>query len=386
MSALEPSQVSEAFLAGWAQARPNDDISIFPSSEGALIGNRSSGLLDLYESYWNVLPHSSSASCDVYLGKKKVELPTGAKSSVLSRGIIDLASSMTWREDGNLPLASTEFLGHALKNLIGIQVDEIHLHLPRFSAASDLGIALLSVFAPTPLSFDADVDVASLTVALNCFYTALDGIRVIVTYAEGQELRGVSGMAKAWNDRGVTGDAAQDFERHAGAWIHAMKRVAVGTRHTKNKIVALGDAPSSDLKNFSGVGGGLGFLFDKIGAETWMLSEFVLRGGIYSDLDIAAQISKADAVFYLTSVIGEAIPRGLTLVSELCENYGIALILISESAGLRKGDLPRFGLAGSYDVDSGRQWLEQGVFDPKRVVPAGSVEELTKRVAHTWGW
>ncbi|MBM7825523.1 glycerate kinase [Arcanobacterium pluranimalium] len=391
MSGLEPSRVSDVFLRGWAQVRPDDEHVCLKSCEGEVIGYRSTGLIDFYEDTWNVVPHSLSDQVDVYIAQRELR----DTKRLVRRGLIDIAATCSWSDCSKLPTGSSRFVADAVCEALRAGIDELHIHLPRFSVASDLGLGFLGAFSHRELRFDDDVDAPQLAAAIDDARAALANVRLIVTYSAEQGLLGISGMAKAWADRAVAGAQSQDFERHAGAWIHGLKSsyraetAQASAAPLSNSGLNIGQFDVKSIANnkpFAGVGGGLGLIFDLLGAQIWPISEFALRSGSGGEFDLFTELGRCDIALYLTGVIGESIPRGLTLVSEQAQEHGVPLVLIAQSAGLRRGDLPRFGLAGAYEVVAGEDWIKSGSFDAVAKVEPNDVEMLVGRIAHTWGW
>ncbi|MFC5369995.1 glycerate kinase [Arcanobacterium bovis] len=388
MSGLEPSCVSDAFRRGWARVRPADDHLHLLSCEGNRIAKATTGLVDWYANTWDTVVSRSTDEAVAFIAERKAS----SSARAVRRGVVDIAASHSWVGSA-LPYASSDFLAQLVRDLLAESIDELHVHLPRFCATSDLGIGFLGAFTGRGVSFYDDVDPQWFVAAVEEVRAALKGVNIVVTYGAEQELLGVSGMAKAWTDRGVAGQEGQDFGRHAGTWIHEIKRnlpdlgSPAGVLHVRSgSAVGRSDAILAAAKPFAGVGGGLGFVFDLCGAQIWPMSEFAVRSGGGDGVDLSAELAEYDLVCYVTGVIGESIPRGLTLVSDYAQEHGVPVILVAQSAGLRRGDLPRFGLAGAYEVLEGNSWSSPEDHNMCAIVDGEELANLAGRIARTWGW
>ncbi|XCB29963.1 hypothetical protein RQN30_00315 [Arcanobacterium hippocoleae] len=104
-------------------------------------------------------------------------------------------------------------------------------------------------------------------------------------------------------------------------------------------------------------------------------------------------------MFYICAKLGAQVPGGLIKLSEVAAEFAVPLVLISEESELRRGDLPRFGLAGSYDLfpaDTSRGTFHTFNFaaDNNDSVKrndfsfkyAHTLRETVNRCVNTWGW
>lgn len=277
--------------------------------------------------------------------------------------LLDFAQTASWNGEG-VPVASSYPLGVQLREALLGQPQRLWIHLPRFSKCSDLGLGLLAAFIPDSIperedfcaddfnyqtleelsSVVAKIRMEHVAAVLLSAFTRLrqltQDLSATITYSEEQPLFGFSGIAKSWTNYGVSAQSAQQAEALFGE-ISAFFEKSFASR------MLLG-APKQ--MSSAGTGGGLGFLFNSLGFQVRDLALQLAENEVFWG-KMRAAVSCSDAVFYLCEPFGAQIPQGFINVSDLAAEFAVPLVLMSESSGIRRGDLPRLGLAGNYDLN-----------------------------------
>ncbi|KTF04892.1 MULTISPECIES: hypothetical protein [Trueperella] len=348
---MGPRAVCERASAAWREVRPYDDVLALLTSEGAAVAHAGTGLDDVVQSR--------------HLSARAVEVGAGAERRVHwvwdGGAMIDLADSFSWN---GRPEGSTAFLGADLLALRDAGARRIHVHLPDLMSPTDLGRGVLGELAGESLGDDG------LGAALEAARAALRDMALTVTYPSDLPLLGVNGMARAWATRGFDGYRAQDFEREAGAWIHELGQAAGAS--TRRSLVGADIDPRA---GYAGPGGGLGLMLQLLGASTSLVGDHLVAG----------HIPETDLIVYVLGTIGVDLPSGLHAAARSGEEQGVPVVVLSDAAGMRKGELPRLGLHGAYEMRP-----ERFVDDADTLADLSRLPQLVttsmRTIASTWGW
>lgn len=253
--------------------------------------------------------------CDVLAELRGGELGVvdagGVPVPVLTQGdrwTIDVSHS--WGEDSST-------LGHVLASVLAEKPSSITINLPR-RVRPDLGRGMLDAL---------DVDDASGLAEL------LAGADVLVTSSSEQPLLGVNGLPRWLDRRGLLSPLeAQELERHLGANLPSPVR---------RSLLSGGlDAKSPT----SGIGGGVGLLFEAVGARFAWAGDLVAR-------ELSGEIERSDLVVFVTGEIGLDLPRSLFVLAQVAEEHAIPVLVVYGSGRLQRHELARFGLSGSYSYE-----------------------------------
>lgn len=370
LAGLQSTAVAQIFRNQWLKVRADsasDDVHAIKSTHGRVAQGAGTGLAQVLFDEIGFLPDQCQ--------------------------LLDFAQLASWR-GGKVPLASSFGLGLQLRRVLCAKPKQIWIHLPRFSQYSDLGLGLLTAFLPEQQNFQpsqfASASLAEFAAVLSdellqgCIALLREltrDVTVTITYSDDQQLLGFSGMAKSWTHYGVQDEIAQQAERIFGKLAARIEKLSGA------KVMFT----SPKQMPFAGVGGGLGFLFNTLGFQVHQVNQLLVSNDIFAG-KLHDAINQADVVFYICEPLGEEIPTGLTQISELTKEVGVPLVLISEFSSLRKGDLPRLGLSGSYDLYDASDGVDErdnavqdlpALFTENQAV---ALSDIVQRCARTWGW
>lgn len=349
---MGPQALLERAGEAWRAARPHDDVLAIPTSEGTVVAHAGTGLDDVVRSL-----HPDSRAVDVGVGAQR-------RIHWLWDGgaLVDLAESFSW--NGH-PEGSTAFLGKDLRALHDAGARRIHLHLPQLMSPTDLGRGMLGELA------GGSAAPAELGPSLEAARAALRDVALTVTYPADLPLRGVNGMARAWAARGYDGYRAQEFEREVGAWVHDLERAARSS--TRRSLLG---ADVDARAGFAGPGGGLGLVLSLLGASMLPIGDALVAG----------RIPHTDLIVYVLGSIGVDLPSGLHAAARAGEEQGVPVVILTDAASMRRGELPRLGLHGAYELRPERAFFD----DADTLADLSRLPELVTRSMHaiaaTWGW
>lgn len=357
---MGPRAVLERAVSGWLGARGGDDVAGLATSEGETTAHVGTGLDDVVRLRH---PDATATSPDD-------DAPRRIHWTWQGGALIDLADAMTWAGEGD-PIGSTAFLASDLRELRATGARSVHVHVPRLMNRSDLGLGLLGALAGEPI--DVREEPRDLTEQLAKAQRAVSDMAITLTYPADMPLLGVDGMARMWDQAGMDGQVAQDFERHIGGWVHELDRA--GAASTRRSL--LGGVNVDPRVGSSGTGGGLGMMIGLLGGARHLIGDYLVGSALPSD---------ADLIVYVCSAIGVDLPSGLHAATRHGEELGVPVVLLTDSAGMRKGELPRLGLHGSYELRPERAF-GVGVEDMDAIstIP-GRLDDAIARIATTWGW
>lgn len=357
---MGPRGVLERSVSGWLSARGHDDVVGIATSEGDPIAHVGTGLDDVVHLRY---PEAQASSPDDDAPRRIHWMWDGG-------ALIDLADAMEWTGDSD-PIGSTDFLARDLMELQGRGARSVHLNLPRLMTRSDLGLGLLGALAGTDINVRDEP--RDLGTELAKAQRALSETNVVATYSADLPLLGVDGMARMWDKAGMDGQVAQDFERHIGGWVHELDQAAASSIRRS----LLGGANVDPRAGASGPGGGLGMMIGLLGGNQQLIGDYLVESALPVETDL---------IVYVCAAIGVDLPSGLHAATRHAEERGVPVVLLTDSAGLRKGELPRLGLHGSYELRPERAFGEEREdIDGISTIPVRLDEAIT-RIATTWGW
>ena len=409
LTGIKSADVAQIFQDQWLQTRAEqkedtrrDHVCTIQSTHGRMTGDSGTGLASVLFTEIGWTPEECM--------------------------LLDFAQTASWNGEG-VPVASSYPLGVQLRQALSEQPQQLWMHLPRFSQCSDLGLGLLAAFIPESIpkqedfctddfnyqtlaefsSVVAKIRLEHVAAALRSALTRLrqltQDLSVTVTYSEEQPLLGFSGIAKSWTNYGVSAQSAQRAEALFGEISAWFEKVFASQ-------MLLG---SPKQMSFAGTGGGLGLLFNSLGFQVRDLALQLAENEVFWG-KLRTAVSCSDAVFYLCEPFGAQIPQSFINVSALAAEFAVPLVLMSESSGIRRGDLPRLGLAGNYDLNP-EIYLGESCFaassdarsagelttvhaqtiqaaqanisaqsDSTQLHLPQLLREMTARCARTWGW
>ncbi|QTG76265.1 hypothetical protein [Trueperella pecoris] len=355
---LGPLDVGALAAGAWREARPGDDVAVVPTSEGQPVAHIGTGLED-------VVRFRAEAA-------DTIDVPGGRRYVVAgARAVIDLAEIMAWDGRGE-PIGSTAFLASDISMLIDRGVTDLHLHLPQLMKPTDLGLGLLGGLAGQEVSFDDEP--GDLGQILHDARSAVRGLSLTATYAAGLPLLGVDGMARRWAALGYEAARAQEIEKKAGAWVHEFERAA---RHSTRRSLLAGGSDADSRAGYAGPGGGLGMTASLLGATTRLIGDILVASCVGEE---------ADLIVYVCDSIGVDLPSGLHAAVRCGQELGVPVVLLTDSAGMRKGEMPRLGLNGAYELRPQRAFLDEDDDPASLTLLPQLLTQATRKVATTWGW
>ncbi|MFP7696046.1 hypothetical protein [Trueperella sp. LYQ143] len=385
---ISARDVASQARAAWLAARPTDEVSAFPVSDGLYLAELGSGVEDVIRTRH---PHAHRRL--LADGGDAGGVPVWQWDDEAS---IDLSERYAWDGDPGRLAGSTHFLGQLCNELIDSGTTGITIHLPRVISTSDLGMGMVCALAgvddedmgsilpvngegcePSLLVQQCDRYASIPAQQLRELYAqarrCLGDTRIGFTYPDELSLRGLTGMARTWHQGGYPGKLAQECERHIGRWFHHLQQ-AESSRH----ILGVG---LDDRVAYSGVAGGLAMSLLALGA-------FARPIGAWSISDSPVN---ADLVIYVGYRLGLKVPSTLTALAQRCEDEGNPLVGVFEHADVRRGELPRLGLCGMYELPGEGALAFQGVshtdslqLEHRQMVMR--LQQAIGRVARTWGW
>ncbi|MDY5584573.1 MAG: hypothetical protein SPG61_02110 [Arcanobacterium sp.] len=400
---ISAQKIAENFISVWAEKRPEDQLDYLLAPTD--LPGFGSGLSEIYSVLFADYAHCLSQP------KDEIKVEYFAKAKTI---LIDLSTSYSISSQlTSLPTESTASLGKALRELLGWVQDgknlsvetklpanlraglksrqvQIHLHLPRLSTHSDLGLGMLAEF----LGCAEAADENELLTQLQQFHQALSELEIRVTYSEEQALLGLSGMAYAWTFLGLDRQVAQDFERKIGGFATKLSKFELTPQLKLHSTSSVGDFSDSGKVKISGVAGGLGAVFQDPRYRPVLLGDFLL--GIPQYQQKVTALSEADLLLFITDDVQQISPRIFQIISDLALDAGVPLVLLSSRNTLRRGELGKLGLAGVHQIFShpvlsdssiplvrtGVELVEEKFLDVFFTQYRSSLE----RVLHTWTW
>ncbi len=374
LAELDTQKVMEISRSAWVSQRPTDTYCALPFVAGTQLGVQIGSLQQVYAHLVKDLNLAQADSTRLKILWSHESLTLYALPDA-THGFLDLS---VYAGNTKLELAgSTAFLGDAILAAITAGLTTLHIHCPQFLQPTDLGIGMLGAISGRELEFRRFSTATNLTDIASSIRKKIHNLHIIFTYDYPLPLLGLQGMAHAWSVRGYDMQKGQELEYLVSSWTRALDKEF-------SSSLLLNSSPHKT--SFAGVGGGLGYLFSLLGCGIWVLDDYLLSDFAYGNR-IQVEINRADLVLYITGNIRQDLPLGLNAITQRCEEAALPCVLLSNSAGFRRGDLPRYGLSGSYELRSDMAYLPDK--DVTTTPFTGTEALLTQRIqqlANTWGW
>ncbi len=410
---IRAREVARYARAAWERVRVHDEVRAFVASDGVACAFVGSGLEDVCEE--EEIRRSLPVRV-VELGEsseRRFARLAGDRLLLDYTGILDLADSPA---PGELRHPhSSALIGEDLAWAVKKGVRQVLLALPVLSSCEDLGFGLLQALVggdsgkqesgaedhtkSSHISHGDASGVRRITepalwkqkeilrekiTQARMILTSLD----IVILAPGeQNLLGLSGVARARTFRDLGQADAQELEKRNGEIVSALLTALPESSPHKNQLLVHCEpqngkktARATFLDSYSGVGSGIALILRILGARIFPVGDFSVRPRL-------AEISPPpDLLVYVAAHVGAELPSGLLSASRFAQEKGIPLVLVSESSGLRKGELPELGLHGAYELRPDLAFDTPEVREAHIAELPGLVEEKIAAVARTWGW
>ncbi len=388
LSGLSGAEVAELARTAWLTQRPADRITAYPVSDGVSVPFVGSGLPEA-------------------LLKEPTEYPLGRGDSrrfAFRAGDTVVLDYSQFLDDAPATgaLQSSTAVGEDLLWARANGAKRIVVALPAPGYCTDMGLGMLASLADArlPSGWTATDPVPfALTPVLERASQVLSDVDLVVLASGEQRLLGFSGVARTWAYRGMDPERAQEFSRGMGAVAQDVAEAAAARANTRPLLPLHGEQKTDRPERgpFSGAGSGVGFILDFLGGRLMPVG----RATVSERLREEAR--HTDLFVYVCAAIGESIPSGLQAAIELASAAAVPIVVIYDSGSLRRGELPRLGLDGAYELRPEEAW--QGVDRQRECaeseddvaaagtrakLPGDEVQErllsVTGRVARTWGW
>ncbi|WP_182049076.1 glycerate kinase [Changpingibacter yushuensis] len=365
---IRAAQTTRIAATAWEQMRPSDEIASWVVSDGISMPLVGSGLDDVLATAQSRVEERGSVDT------RHFALRTG--NDVL----LDYTTLLAGVPAEGSP--SSALVGHDLLWAVDSGVTHAILALPVPGSIDDMGYGLLASLArmQTHLlgshsSQESELPaVPELATALAQAKERLGGLRITLLAPSEQRLLGLSGVARSWMQRGIEPAVAQAAERRIG---ELASRVIEASAHTRRTSLLADELTSRGI--YAGIGGGLGFMFEALGASIFPVGDLTVRDRLTPD------ISNADLVVYISGAINDDLPSGLISALDQAKKVGVPVVVVYDSGALRKGELPSLGLNGAYEL------RPDFAFEPPEAIDEfGRLQpilfDMMTRVARTWGW
>lgn len=294
-------------------------------------------------------------------------------SSARNHALIDLAEVLTWDGQGS-PLGSSAFLGKDLADLAGRGVRHLHINLPQLMRFSDAGQGILTELTGKQLD---GADPLEVSQAISVARETISQLTVYTTYSAPVKLTGFSGMAHSWAEKGLDPQTAQQAQQELGQWIAAVTRAL----ELDNRLLL--EAEPAPRSAYAGAGGGLAMMLEALRSRVLPIGTYLF--GMHPEINRA--ISQSELCCYVSGKIGINIPSPLTELSDRTSAHGIPLVLVADSAGMRKGELPNLGIHGAYELRPELAYLPDQLDDPHSSVDIShKLAKQIQKTAMTWGY
>ncbi len=360
----------------WLAKRPRDEIHSFPVSDGI------------------AMPFAGSGADEVLAGAGATHVELGSPGQRHFAYVAGASVLFDYTEvfDG-IPQpgrpASSRLMGEDLRWAVRAGLTSVTIVLPVPGSLTDMGRGLLEALTigltpadPTSLSsIDNATGNSSLrgcAAVLRAARDAVSSLHITVVVAREQPLLGLSGIARSWMAQGLDAVVAQTHER---AFADVVAEMSDAARALPSRSLLAGSAESDPARNiYAGAGAGTAFVLSILGAMIHPIGQLSIGP------HVAREIDEADLLVCVTGQIGEDLPSSLLAGTEVALNAGIPVVVVYDSGGIRKGELPSLGLNGAYEIRPDRSYEtpEESAQDvdniPRRLT------NLIGRVATTWGW
>lgn len=374
LAGIRPRETTAIAERSWTARRPSDSVTALPVSDGISMPLVGSGIDDAL----------SAPACDsIERGKPDVRrfaLVAGDRFifdyTTLYSGIPDTSVAIPAEPMPELPTAnssvscenprsSSAMIGEDLAWAAKQGARDVVVVLPVPCSITDGGQGLIGA-----LSNNRSGD---LEEEIRIARQQLSDMRLTVLAPREQRLLGLSGVARQWMNGGMEPGTAQTYERQLGQWVSELHSIEPPNRASLMK------AQASSRGIYAGVGSGVAYVLQILGAGVFPVGDATVLARL------AEPIKDADLVVYICGDIDENLPSGLLSAISLAQGEGVPVVVVYDSGGLRKGELPNLGLNGAYELRPDRSFNDE----PNKA-DVGTLENvlanMVARVARTWGW
>ncbi|MFT3942919.1 MAG: glycerate kinase [Ancrocorticia sp.] len=362
----------------WLGKRPRDEVHGFPVSDGI------------------AMPFAGSGADEVLVGARATHVELG-RAGERHFAHVDGASVLfdyTEVFDG-IPRpgrpSSSRLIGEDLAWAAAEGLTSVTIVLPVPGSLMDMGWGLLEALAagpadPTALANEsrAAADApgngqhGDRAAVLRAARAAVTSLHITVVVSREQPLLGLSGIARSWMAQGLDAVVAQTYER---GFADVVAELSDAARTLPSRSLLLGTSEPDPARNiYAGAGAGTAFTLSLLGAMIHPIGQLAIGP------HIAREIDEADLLVCVTGHIGEDLPSSLLVAAQAAQNAGIPVVVVYDSGGIRKGELPGLGLNGAYEIrpDRSYEMPEESAQDVADI--PGRLADLMGRVATTWGW
>lgn len=343
----------------WLAKRPRDEIHGFPVSDGI------------------AMPFAGSGADEVLVGASATHVELGGPGERHFAHVDGASVLFDYTEvfDG-IPRpgrpASSRLIGEDLMWAVSENLTSVTIVLPVPGSLTDMGLGLLEALSAGSVSASNRAPI--LTAARNC----VAALHMSVVVAREQPLLGLSGIARSWMAQGLDAVVAQEYER---GFADVVAELSEAARDLPSRSLLAGGAEPDPARNiYAGGGAGTAFVLSLLGAGIYPIGQLSVGPRV------AREIDEADLLVCVTGHIGEDLPSSLLAGTEVALNAGIPVVVVYDSGGIRKGELPSLGLNGAYEIRPDRSYeLPEESAQDVADIP-GRLADLMGRVATTWGW
>lgn len=369
LAGLGSAKVGALADEAWRGVRPHDELHVTISSDGVRLPSSGTGLVEVFTQ-----SHSGARVHECSEPRRMICVDESA-----AEALIDLAEALGEPELEGI-FGSTAFLGADVLGLLDDGIRRIHLHLPQIMSHTDVGIGLLGVLSGQDLNWDSAAE--QLASAIAQARRRLGSASIVFTYPADLALTGVSGLARKLDASGFPQIEAQNLERQLGELVARLSPASTNIGSSLFGSIHRGAAHPHAV--FAGVGGGLGYLLSLLGASASTVGQY---------LHASRPATEPDLYIYITDHIGLDFPSGLEAVASDALDRGAPVVVILREGNMRRGELPRYGIHGTYQLKTnGVLHLTDGYFASGDVdvstlasVPDALSSSIVS-VANTWGW
>ena len=342
----------------WLARRPQDEVDGFPVSDGI------------------AMPFAGSGADEVLVGAGATHVELGGPGERHFAHVDGASVLFDYTEvfDG-IPRpgrpVSSRLIGADLAWAAAEGLTSVTIVLPVPGSLMDMGRGLLEALA-------GGHGANNLASILEAARTTVASLHIIAVVAREQPLLGLSGLARSWMVEGLDAVVAQEYER---GFADTVAELSEAARALPSRSLLVGGSESDPARNiYAGAGAGTAFVLSLLGATIHPIGQLSVGN------NVSRAINDADLLVCVTGHIGEDLPSSLLAGAEVAQNAGVPVVVVYDSGGIRKGELPGLGLNGAYEIRPDRSYElpEESAQDVAEI--PGRLADLMGRVATTWGW
>ena len=356
----------------WLARRPQDEIDGFPVSDGI------------------AMPFAGSGADEVLVGAGATHVELGGPGErhfahVDGASVLCDYTEVFDGSPGPGRPASSRLIGEDLAWAATGGYTSVIIVLPVPGSLTDMGHGLLKALVGSPVLDSPSAPGAtsaqtpkSLASLLARAREAVASLHITVVVAREQPLLGLSGLARSWMVEGLDAVLAQEYERRFADTVAELSEAARAL--PSRSLLASASQPDPARNIYAGAGAGTAFVIGLLGATIYPI------GQLSVDNHVSRAIANADLLVCITGRIGEYLPSSLLAGTEVAQNAGVPVVVVYDSGGIRKGELPGLGLNGAYEIrpDHSYEVPEESAQEMAEI--PRHLADLMGRVATTWGW